>query len=185
MHGGLCLGIDPHASLLPAWGLTDDAAGVREFGLRAVEAAAGTIGLVKPNVAFFERHGAAGYAALETVIAAARDLGLLVIADAKRGDMGTTFDHYAEAWLAPGSPLEVDAMTAVAFPGDRRAPARVRPVRGGRQGRLRALRDVESGGRLGPARADAVGEDRFGRDTGGHAVPERGRDRRSRPLRAS
>ena len=115
--GGLCLGIDPHAPLLAEWGLEDSAAGVREFGLRAVDAAAGAVGVVKPQVAFFERHGAGGYAALEATIAAARGAGLLVIADAKRGDMGTTFDAYAESWLAPGSPLEADAMTANPFQG--------------------------------------------------------------------
>ncbi len=117
-RGGLCLGIDPHAALLAEWRLPDSADGVREFGLLAAEAArdAGT-GIVKPQVAFFERHGSAGYAALEDVIAAARAAGLLVIADAKRGDMGTTFDAYAQTWLQPGSPLEADAMTANPFQG--------------------------------------------------------------------
>lgn len=116
-RGPLCLGIDPHAGLLTHWGLDDDAAGVREFGLRAVEAAAGRVGIVKPQIAFFERHAAAGYAALEEVLAAARAAGLLVIADVKRGDVGSTVDAYGEAWLTPGGPLEADAMTAVAYQG--------------------------------------------------------------------
>jgi orotidine-5'-phosphate decarboxylase len=116
-RGQLCLGIDPHAFLLGEWGLPDTAAGVREFGMRAVEAATETVGIVKPQVAFFERHGSAGYAALETVIAAARGAGLLVIADVKRGDIGSTIDAYGAAWLSPGSPLEVDAMTVVAYQG--------------------------------------------------------------------
>lgn len=116
-RGPLCLGIDPHAALLGAWGLSDDAAGVREFGLRVVEAAAGRIGVVKPQIAFFERHGAAGYAALEEVLAAARAAELFTIADVKRGDVGSTVDAYGEAWLTPGSPLEADAMTAVAYQG--------------------------------------------------------------------
>jgi orotidine-5'-phosphate decarboxylase len=113
----LCVGIDPHAHLLAEWGLPDDAAGVREFGLRVVEAAHGLAAIVKPQVAFFERHGSAGYAALESVIAAARAAGLLVIADAKRGDVGTSVEAYAQAWLTPGSPLESDAMTISAFQG--------------------------------------------------------------------
>jgi len=116
-RGALCLGIDPHAALLGAWGLGNDAAGVREFGLRCVEQAAGRIGIVKPQIAFFERHGAAGYAALEEILSAARASGLLAIADVKRGDVGSTVDAYGEAWLTPGSPLEADAMTAVAYQG--------------------------------------------------------------------
>lgn len=117
MHGGLCLGIDPHAHLLDVWGLPDTADGAREFGLRAVEAAAGIVGVVKPQIAFYERHGAGGYAGLERVLASARDAGLLVIGDVKRGDMGTSFEAYAESWLTPGSTLEVDAMTVNAFQG--------------------------------------------------------------------
>ncbi len=116
-RGRLCVGIDPHASLLEEWGLPDSAAGAREFGLRVVDAAAGGAGIVKPQIAFFERHGSAGYAALEQVLEAARAAELLVIADAKRGDLGTSVDAYGEAWLTPGSPLEADAMTAVAYQG--------------------------------------------------------------------
>ncbi|KAF2411893.1 orotidine-5'-phosphate decarboxylase [Microbacterium sp. B35-04] len=116
-HGQLCVGIDPHAHLLAEWGMDASAAGAREFGLRVVDAAAGRVGVVKPQVSFFERYGSAGFAALETVMAAARAAGLLVIADAKRGDIGTTMDAYAEAWLTPGSPLEADAVTANPFLG--------------------------------------------------------------------
>ena len=116
-RGPLCLGIDPHAAILAQWGLRDDAGGVRELGLRAVDAASGRIGIVKPQIAFFERHGAAGFAALEEILAAARAAGLFVIADVKRGDVGSTVDAYGEAWLTPGSPLEADAMTAVAYQG--------------------------------------------------------------------
>lgn len=116
-RGPLCVGIDPHAALLAAWGLTDDAQGVREFGLRTVEAAAGRVGFVKPQVSFFERFGSAGIAALEEVLAASRAAGLIVIADAKRGDIGSTMDDYARAWLTPGSPLEADALTVSPFLG--------------------------------------------------------------------
>jgi orotidine-5'-phosphate decarboxylase len=115
--GPLCVGIDPHASLLAGWGLPDSADGVREFGLRILDAVAGRAGIVKPQVAFFERHGAAGYRALEDVLAAARAAGVLVIADVKRGDLGTSVDAYGEAWLGAGSTLEADAMTAVAYQG--------------------------------------------------------------------
>lgn len=116
-HGPLCAGIDPHAGLLDAWGLGQSADGVREFGLRVVDAAAGRVGVVKAQVAFFERFGSRGFAALEDVFAAARDAGLIVLADAKRGDIGSTNEGYADAWLTPGSPLEADAVTLSPYLG--------------------------------------------------------------------
>jgi orotidine-5'-phosphate decarboxylase len=115
--GRLCVGIDPHEFLLDDWGLPRSADGVREFGLRVVDAVAGRAGIVKPQVAFFERYGAAGYAALEEVLGAARRAGLLVIADAKRGDIGTSVDAYGAAWLTPGAPLESDALTVSPYLG--------------------------------------------------------------------
>jgi orotidine-5'-phosphate decarboxylase len=116
-RGRLCVGIDPHESLLAQWGLAGSAQGVREFGLRVVAAAAGHAAVVKPQVSFFERWGAAGFAALEAVVQEARAAGLIVIADAKRGDIGSTMDAYAEAWLTPGSPLEADALTVNPYLG--------------------------------------------------------------------
>lgn len=116
-HGRLCLGIDPHDSLLQQWGLEISAEGARSLAMTAIDAAQGRVGIVKPQAAFFERFGAAGYAVLEDVIRTARAAGLLVIADVKRGDIGSTAAAYGEAWLAPGSPLEADAMTAVAYQG--------------------------------------------------------------------
>ncbi|KJC65835.1 orotidine 5'-phosphate decarboxylase [Agreia bicolorata] len=116
-YGQLCVGIDPHGFLLDAWGLPRTAAGLREFGLRVVDAASGTIGMLKPQVAFFEVFGSTGFAALEEVLAAARTAGLIVIADAKRGDIGSSVDAYGDAWLTPGSPLEADAVTLAAYTG--------------------------------------------------------------------
>jgi orotidine-5'-phosphate decarboxylase len=115
--GHLCVGIDPHPYLLAQWGLADSGKGLREFGLRTVDAARGRVGIVKPQVAFFERHGSAGYDALERTLRAAREAGLLVIADGKRGDLGTSVEAYAQAWLTPGAPLEADALTVSAFQG--------------------------------------------------------------------
>lgn len=115
--GRLCVGIDPHAGLLDRWGLPDSAEGVREFGLRVVGAAAGRVGVVKPQVAFYERHGVTGYAALERVLREARDAGLEVIADVKRGDIGSSVEAYGEAWLTPGSSLEADAITVSPYQG--------------------------------------------------------------------
>ncbi|EPR76020.1 Orotidine 5'-phosphate decarboxylase [Leifsonia rubra CMS 76R] len=115
--GGVCLGIDPHPFLLETWGLSNDVHGIREFALRTVDAAAGNVGMIKPQVAFFERFGSAGYAVLEESFALARSAGLLVIADVKRGDLSSSVDAYGQAWLTPGSALEADAMTAVAYQG--------------------------------------------------------------------
>ncbi|MGH8997521.1 MAG: orotidine-5'-phosphate decarboxylase [Acidimicrobiales bacterium] len=115
--GPLCAGIDPSSSLVEEWGLPDTPGGLLEFGIRCVDAFAGVVPVVKPQVAFFERMGAAGMGALETVIRRGREAGLLVIADAKRGDIGSTSAAYASAWLDPASPLASDAMTAVAYMG--------------------------------------------------------------------
>jgi orotidine-5'-phosphate decarboxylase len=115
--GQLCVGIDPHASLLEAWSLTDDADGLREFSLRVVEAAAGRVAIVKPQVSFFERFGAKGYAVLAEVTQAAKSVGLLVIADAKRGDIGTTMDAYFDAWFGDKSGLYADALTTSPYLG--------------------------------------------------------------------
>lgn len=116
-HGPLCAGIDPSAAMLADWGLTDDAAGLRRFGDVCVEAFAGAVAVVKPQVAFFERHGAAGLAELERLIAQAQSAGLVVIADAKRGDIDSTAEAYADAWLSEASPLAADAVTAHAYLG--------------------------------------------------------------------
>ncbi|KGJ79171.1 orotidine 5'-phosphate decarboxylase [Cryobacterium roopkundense] len=115
--GQLCVGIDPHTWLLSDWGLPDSAEGAESFGRTVVAAAAGQAGIVKPQIAFFERFGSAGYVALERVLADARAAGLLVIADVKRGDLGTSVEAYADAWLTPGSSLEVDAITVNPFMG--------------------------------------------------------------------
>lgn len=116
-RGRLCVGIDPHAGLLQGWGLANDIAGLREFSRRCVDAFADTACVVKPQVAFYERFGAAGYAVLEETLDALRDAGALVIADAKRGDIGSTMEGYAFAWLDPDSPLHADAVTVAPYLG--------------------------------------------------------------------
>lgn len=116
-RSALCVGIDPHRHLLEDWGLPDSPQGLREFGARVIRAAEGKAAAVKPQVAFFERHGSAGIRALEDVLDIARRTDLLVVGDAKRGDMGTSVAAYGEAWLLPDSPLRVDALTVSAFQG--------------------------------------------------------------------
>lgn len=116
-HGPLCAGIDPHPSLLTAWGLSDDANGLRSFALTVVDALGGRVAALKPQSALFERHGSAGVAVLEEVIAAARSAGTLTIVDAKRGDIGSTMAGYAQAYLQEGSPLAGDALTVSPYLG--------------------------------------------------------------------
>lgn len=116
-RGPLCVGIDPHPGLLQAWGLDDDAGGLERFSLTVLEAVGEQAAAVKPQVALFERHGSRGLAALEKVLAAAAGAGVLTIADAKRGDIGSTMAAYAQAWLADGAPLAADAVTLSPFLG--------------------------------------------------------------------
>lgn len=116
-HGPLCVGIDPHESLLADWGLPDDATGLRSFARTVMEAVGGRVAAVKPQAAFFERHGSAGVAVLEEVVAAGRQTGTLVIVDAKRGDIGSTMGAYADAFLRDGSPLAGDALTVSPYLG--------------------------------------------------------------------
>jgi orotidine-5'-phosphate decarboxylase len=116
-RGPLCAGIDPHPALLDAWGMTDSAVGLERFSLTAVEALGSCAAALKPQSAFFERHGSKGVAVLEKVIAAARNMGVLVVLDVKRGDIGSTAQAYADAYLDPSSPLAADAITASPFLG--------------------------------------------------------------------
>ena len=113
----LCVGIDPHAATLAAWGLGRDEAGLTAFGATLVDAAAGRAAIVKPQIAFFEAAGVAGYRALDATIRRARDAGLLVVADVKRGDIGSTGDDYALAWLDRDGPFAADAMTVSPYLG--------------------------------------------------------------------
>ncbi|MGR0159979.1 orotidine-5'-phosphate decarboxylase [Paenarthrobacter nitroguajacolicus] len=116
-RGPLCVGIDPHPQLLAEWGLNDDVAGLERFSLTVVEAVASLAAAVKPQVALYERHGSAGMAVLERTLAAAAEAGVLSIADAKRGDIGSTMAAYADAWLRDGSSLAADSVTLSPYLG--------------------------------------------------------------------
>jgi orotidine-5'-phosphate decarboxylase len=116
-RGPLCVGIDPHASLLTAWGLGDGIAGLERFTRTVVEALAGRVAVLKPQSAFFERFGSRGIAVLETAVAEARAAGALVLMDAKRGDIGSTMGAYAATYLAKDSPLFSDAVTVSPYLG--------------------------------------------------------------------
>jgi orotidine-5'-phosphate decarboxylase len=116
-RGPLCAGIDPHAALLHDWGLDDDVAGLERFALTAGEALAPRVAVVKPQSAFYERFGSRGIAVLERLVTLCRDAGALVLLDVKRGDIGSTTQAYADAYLDPASPLAVDAITASPYLG--------------------------------------------------------------------
>jgi orotidine-5'-phosphate decarboxylase len=116
-RGQFCVGIDPHAGLLLDWGLADDVAGLERFALTVVDAVAPYVSVVKPQSAFYERFGSRGIAVLERVVAESRAAGALVLLDVKRGDIGSTSQAYADAYLDQSSPLAVDAITASPFLG--------------------------------------------------------------------
>jgi orotidine-5'-phosphate decarboxylase len=116
-RGQLCVGVDPHPELLTAWGLPDSPRGLERFALTCVEALGDVVPVLKPQSAFFERHGSAGVAVLERTLAAARSIGCLVLLDAKRGDIGSTMQAYADAYLDPSSPLAADAVTVSPYLG--------------------------------------------------------------------
>jgi len=114
-RGPLCVGIDPHPGLMADWGLKSTPDGLSRFCEICVEAFGG-FAIVKPQVAFFEAYGSAGFAVLERTTAALQSAGVLVLADAKRGDIGSTMTAYAQAWAGRG-PLAADAVTASPYLG--------------------------------------------------------------------
>ncbi len=116
-RGPLCVGLDPHPALLGAWGLDDGAGGLETFVMGTLDVLADEVAVVKPQSAFFERHGAGGIAVLERAVVRLREAGALVLLDVKRGDIGTTMQGYADAYLSPESPLAVDAITVSPFLG--------------------------------------------------------------------
>ena len=115
--GPLCAGIDPHPGLLAHWGLDETVQGLERFAMTCVEAFAGTVAVVKPQSAFFERFGSAGVAVLERTLCELREAGTLSLLDVKRGDIGSTMTAYAHAYLSKDSPLRADAITVSPFLG--------------------------------------------------------------------
>lgn len=116
-HGPLCVGIDPHAGRIPALFGGDTPSGLEQWSRAIIEAATGRVGIVKPQVGLFERHGWQGMQALSRVSASARAAGLMVLMDAKRGDIGSTAEGYAAAYLATDAPFACDALTVNPYMG--------------------------------------------------------------------
>jgi hypothetical protein len=116
-YGRLCVGVDPHGALLQKWDLPVTIDGLKQFSDICVAAFADQVALVKPQVAFYEAFGAQGFVVLEDLIKAFRSAGTLVLADAKRSDIGSTMAGYGTAWLSDSSPLCSDAVTVSPFLG--------------------------------------------------------------------
>jgi orotidine-5'-phosphate decarboxylase len=115
--GPLVFGLDPSGDLLIEWGLGDTPDGLERFVDIAVDAVVGTVGIVKPQAAFYERHGWRGIRSLARLVEVCRREGVLVLLDAKRGDVGSTNEAYAEAYLGTGAGIPVDAITITPYLG--------------------------------------------------------------------
>ena len=113
----LCMGIDPHMTMIPALfggGLTGSDAAVatmRNFANACLDQAIGKVAAIKPQAAFFEQHGPAGMQVLAELGRDAVKAGLLVVMDAKRGDIGSTSTAYAAGWIGHGAAYPSDALT--------------------------------------------------------------------------
>lgn len=116
-RGKLCVGIDPHPSVLAHWGQPPSPAGIEAFARGLLEAIGQQVAVFKPQSAFFEAYGSAGIAVLERVLADIVSVQALSILDVKRGDIGSTMGGYANAYLADGSPLAADAITVSPYLG--------------------------------------------------------------------
>lgn len=115
--GQLCIGIDPSGMQLQSWNLPDSAQGAESFAMQIVDAADGQVGMIKTQVAFFEQYGPPGFTALSRVLLEARARGIMTIADAKRGDIGSTMDGYSRAWLGAEAAFVCDALTVSPYLG--------------------------------------------------------------------
>jgi orotidine 5'-phosphate decarboxylase subfamily 2 len=116
-YGPLVFGLDPSGELLVGWGLGDTPDGLERFVDIALDTVISTVGIVKPQSAFYERHGWRGVKSLTRLVDSCRSAGVLVLLDAKRGDVGTTSRAYAQAYLGPGAAIRVDAITAAPYLG--------------------------------------------------------------------
>lgn len=124
------VGLDPALERMPEdWlkkqginqqsSLADCAEGIYQYNLMVLDAIADLVPAVKPQSAYYEMFGSAGIVALEKTVKAARDRGLLVVLDVKRGDIASTATAYAQSYLPsePKHPLESDAITIVPYLG--------------------------------------------------------------------
>lgn len=125
-QSAVCVGLDPRWTSLPTAirgsidpsNLVAVAQATQCYCQEVIDAVAAYAPIIKPQAAFFEQLGPAGMQALAAVISHARKAGLLVLLDAKRGDIGTTAEGYADAYLGATSPWQCDALTVNPYLGD-------------------------------------------------------------------
>jgi orotidine-5'-phosphate decarboxylase len=115
--GQLCIGVDPSIDQLRSWGLPISAEGAMSFSFSMLDAAQDDVGIVKFQVGFFEQFGPEGFSHLSELLADAKSRNLVVIADAKRGDIGSTMSGYATAWLSREAAFACDALTVSPYLG--------------------------------------------------------------------
>jgi orotidine-5'-phosphate decarboxylase len=116
----LCVGIDPFPALIPKALFGDptaDPSALLRFSEAIIDSAVGVAAAIKPQLGLFEAFGPAGYAAAHATCSYARDRGLVVILDAKRGDIGTTAEGYAQACLGPSPGFDADCVTVNPYMG--------------------------------------------------------------------
>lgn len=116
-YGPLCLGLDPSLHLLTDWKLPTTVNGLKQFNEKILSAAQDTVGIIKPQFAFYEQFGPEGMQALQEVIQKAHSQGMLVIADCKRCDISTSLIAYVQSILGPNSIYKADAMTLIPYMG--------------------------------------------------------------------
>lgn len=118
-YGPLCVGIDPHRKMLLNWGYKMDAQGAELFSMRMLQAMNGRASAVKFQSSMFERYGSKGFAALERVLYAARQMDVITIVDCGHGGLSTTISALADAYFKPDAPLLTDAITLLPYYGAR------------------------------------------------------------------
>ncbi len=116
-HGPTCLGLDPYPERLPAVFGPPGLGQLQAFGAAVIARAAGRVAALKPQIALFERFGPDGLRVLGDLTHRAHDAGLLVLLDAKRGDIADTAAGYAQAYLGREAWLHADAMTVNPYLG--------------------------------------------------------------------
>ena len=114
----LCVGFDPFPDLIPTiFGTTGELETLERFFSAVIEELSGQVPIVKPQIGLFEPWGADGVALTAKLARYARDKDLLVLMDAKRGDIGSTAEGYARAFLGPNAPTPCDCLTVNPYLG--------------------------------------------------------------------